>query len=112
MPAPLPAPGHMGVDYEQRVDFARLRDYRLGRATQSLESSQCGAFLLFGGSPHVGLGQGAENHDLVILQGDLYSREPAVWEPTGKPTFDRTELFLIHVLHNYTAISGKSRRVS
>ena len=23
-------PGHMGVDYEQRVDFARLRDYRLG----------------------------------------------------------------------------------
>ena len=30
--APLPAPGHMGVDYEERVDFARLRDYRIGRA--------------------------------------------------------------------------------
>jgi Xaa-Pro aminopeptidase len=44
---PLPAPGHMGVDYEQRVDFARLRDYRLGRAKQSLEASDCGAFLLF-----------------------------------------------------------------
>ena len=27
--APLPAPGHMGVDYEERVDFARLRDYRI-----------------------------------------------------------------------------------
>jgi Xaa-Pro aminopeptidase len=37
----------MGVDYEQRVDFARLRDYRLGRAKQSLEASDCGAFLLF-----------------------------------------------------------------
>jgi Xaa-Pro dipeptidase len=37
----------MGVDYEQRVDFARLRDYRLGRAKQSLEGSECGAFLLF-----------------------------------------------------------------
>jgi Xaa-Pro aminopeptidase len=44
---PLPAPGHMGVDYEQRVDFARLRDYRLGRAKASLDASDCGAFLLF-----------------------------------------------------------------
>ncbi|MCW2580127.1 MAG: peptidase [Blastococcus sp.] len=47
MVAPLAAPGHMGVDYEQRVDFARLRDYRLGRAKESLAASECGAFLLF-----------------------------------------------------------------
>ncbi len=46
-PTPLAAPGHMGVDYEQRVDFARLRDYRVGRAKESLEASECGAFLLF-----------------------------------------------------------------
>jgi Xaa-Pro aminopeptidase len=44
---PLPAPGHMGVDYEERVDFARLRDYRLDRAREALDSSECGAFLLF-----------------------------------------------------------------
>jgi Xaa-Pro aminopeptidase len=44
---PMAAPGHMGVDYEQRVDFGRLRDYRLGRAEESLEASGCGAFLLF-----------------------------------------------------------------
>jgi Xaa-Pro dipeptidase len=37
----------MGVDYEQRVDFARLRDYRLGRAKESLAAGECGAFLLF-----------------------------------------------------------------
>jgi Xaa-Pro dipeptidase len=37
----------MGVDYEERVDFARLRDYRLGRAKAALEASECGAFLLF-----------------------------------------------------------------
>ncbi|CAN3130806.1 M24 family metallopeptidase [Mycobacterium sp. smrl_JER01] len=43
----LGAPGHMGVDYEQRVDFARLRDYRIGRAKAALEASGCGAFLLF-----------------------------------------------------------------
>lgn len=45
--APLAAPGHMGVDYEERVNFDRLRQYRLARAKASLESSECGAFLLF-----------------------------------------------------------------
>jgi len=44
---PIAAPGHMAVDYEERVDFARLRDYRLARARASLEGSECGAFLLF-----------------------------------------------------------------
>ena len=44
---PLHAPGHMGVDFEERVDFDRLRDYRLGRASAALEASECGAFLLF-----------------------------------------------------------------
>jgi Xaa-Pro aminopeptidase len=45
--APLAAPGHMGVDYESRVDFDRLRKYRIGRAKDALNSSECGAFLLF-----------------------------------------------------------------
>jgi Xaa-Pro dipeptidase len=44
---PLPSPGHMGVDYEERVNFDRLREYRLGRAKASLAASECGAFLLF-----------------------------------------------------------------
>jgi len=44
---PLQAPGHMGVDYEMRVDFDRLRKYRIGRAKESLNASECGAFLLF-----------------------------------------------------------------
>lgn len=44
---PIPAPGHMGVDYEERVDFDRLRRYRIDRAKAALEASECGAFLLF-----------------------------------------------------------------
>ena len=44
---PLQAPGHMGVDYESRVDFDRLRKYRIGRAKESLNNSKCGSFLLF-----------------------------------------------------------------
>jgi Xaa-Pro aminopeptidase len=43
----IPAPGHAGVDYETRVDMDRLRRYRLSRACASLDSSECGAFLLF-----------------------------------------------------------------
>jgi Xaa-Pro aminopeptidase len=44
---PLAAPGHMGVDYEERVDFDRLRRHRLARAKEALAASGCGAFLLF-----------------------------------------------------------------
>ena len=44
---PIGAPGHMGVDYEERVDFARLREYRIARASAALAASECGAFLLF-----------------------------------------------------------------
>ncbi|QCX82762.1 putative peptidase (plasmid) [Streptomyces sp. YIM 121038] len=45
--APLPAPGHMSVDHEQRLDVDRLRRYRLDRARAALNASGCGAFLLF-----------------------------------------------------------------
>ena len=43
----IPAHGTMAVDFEQRVDFHRLREYRLARAMQALEATECGAFLLF-----------------------------------------------------------------
>jgi Xaa-Pro dipeptidase len=44
---PIAAPGPMGVDFEERVDFDRLRKYRLGRARAALEASELGALLLF-----------------------------------------------------------------
>jgi Xaa-Pro aminopeptidase len=40
-------PGHMGVDFEMRVDFDRLRSYRLTRARAALEASELSAILLF-----------------------------------------------------------------
>ncbi len=43
----IPSPGHSGVDFEKRVDFDRLRRYRLARAREALERSECGALLLF-----------------------------------------------------------------
>jgi Xaa-Pro dipeptidase len=44
---PLAAPGHTQVDFEERVDFRRLHDYRLGRVRQALAGSGLGALLLF-----------------------------------------------------------------
>jgi Xaa-Pro aminopeptidase len=44
---PLQAPGHMQVDFEERVDFQRLQAYRLGRVRQALAHSDLGALLLF-----------------------------------------------------------------
>ncbi len=43
----IAAPGIVGVDWEERVDYARLRDYRLARARQALEASDLGALLVF-----------------------------------------------------------------
>jgi Xaa-Pro dipeptidase len=37
----------MGVDFEERVDFDRLRRYRLSRTRAALEASDLGALLLF-----------------------------------------------------------------
>ncbi|MDQ1486079.1 MAG: Xaa-Pro dipeptidase [Actinomycetota bacterium] len=42
-----PSPGRMAVDFEERVDFIRLRRYRLDRAMAALENSELGAMLLF-----------------------------------------------------------------
>ncbi len=45
--ATSPAPGVMGVDWEDRVDFERLRQHRLARVRQMLEEFDLGAVLLF-----------------------------------------------------------------
>lgn len=47
-PLPVaPAPGHGLVDFEERVNFDRLRSYRLARIQQALEASELGAVLVF-----------------------------------------------------------------
>jgi Xaa-Pro dipeptidase len=41
----IPAPGHMAVDFEERVNFRRLHNYRLARAKQALAESDLGAIM-------------------------------------------------------------------
>ena len=45
---PVASPGAlMGVDWESRVDFERLRRYRMGRVKEKLNESSLGSLLLF-----------------------------------------------------------------
>jgi len=44
---PLASPGFKQVDFETRVDFQRLRKYRLSRSRNALKNSGLGALLLF-----------------------------------------------------------------
>ena len=84
MTRPLAAPGHMEVDYERRVDFARLRDYRLGRARAALEASECGAFLLFDFyniryTTHTWIG-GALGDKMIRYALLTRDRDPVLWD--------------------------------
>ncbi|HJV57151.1 MAG TPA: M24 family metallopeptidase, partial [Methylomirabilota bacterium] len=44
---PIQAPGHTQVDFEERVDFRRLHDYRIARTRSALAKSGLGALLVF-----------------------------------------------------------------
>src|SRR5437867_2719224 len=44
---PLHAPGHTQVDFEERINFRRLHDYRLARVRAALAASGLGALLSF-----------------------------------------------------------------
>src|SRR3954451_1247030 len=74
----------MAVDWEQRIDFTRLRSDRLEKARESLRSSSLGAVLLFDqnniryvSSTHIGEGARDKSARCVLLprEGD-----PVLWD--------------------------------
>src|SRR3990172_141867 len=80
----IPAPGLMGVDWEQRVDFNRLRNYRVARVREALENSELGGLLLFETSniryttsTHIGYWafNKLERYALITRTG-----EPRIWD--------------------------------
>ena len=82
--ATSPAPGIMGVDWEQRVDFDRLRHYRVARVREQLEQTDLGGILLFETSniryltsTHIGYWafNKGERYALITRTG-----EPRIWD--------------------------------
>ena len=82
--ATSPAPGLMAVDWEQRVEFNRLREYRVDRVRQQLDGSNLGGLLLFETSniryltsTHIGYWafNKGERYALVTRTG-----EPRIWD--------------------------------
>jgi Xaa-Pro aminopeptidase len=74
----------MAVDWEQRIDFARLRSDRLARAQQTLEASELGALLLFDPnniryttSTHIGEWARDKNARFVLLPRGA---DPILWD--------------------------------
>src|SRR5437667_857759 len=74
----------MGVDWEQRVDFASLRAGRLARAKAALDASDLGALLLFDPnniryvtSTHIGEWARDKNARYVLLPR---GHDPVLWD--------------------------------
>ncbi len=78
--ATTPAPGIAGVDWEVRVDFERLRTYRLARTRQALEASELGALLLFDTS-NIRYATGTQIGYWAFNKGERY----ALVTRTGRP---------------------------
>ncbi len=80
----LPTFGSMGVDWEQRVRFDRLREQRLARIASLLAGSELGALLCFDmvniryiTATHIGTwAQDKLNRFCLLPQGDL----PIMWD--------------------------------
>ena len=80
----IPAPGHSSVDFERRVDFDRLRAWRLARVRAALANSDCGALLLFDvnniryvSGTKIGEWERDKLCRFALLAAD---REPIVWD--------------------------------
>src|ERR1700693_1122835 len=79
-----PAPGRMYVDFEERLDFGRLRQYRLDRARQAMDNAGLGALLVFDNNhirylPGVAIGEWTRDK---LCRYALYTRtgELVLWD--------------------------------
>src|SRR5690348_12475862 len=80
----LPTHGTMAVDWEQRIDFDRLRRERLARIKSLLEKSEVGALLCFDmnnvryiTATHIGTWAQDKNSRFTLLSRGA---EPIVWD--------------------------------
>ncbi|MEX0700211.1 MAG: Xaa-Pro peptidase family protein [Acidimicrobiia bacterium] len=108
--ATTPAPGVMGVDWEIRVDFERLRQYRLGRVRRMLEEFDLGAVLLFETS-NIRYATATQIGYWAFNKGErwaLVTREgtPRIWDFGSAAKAHRLQL--PHLYDNKNSIGGNT----
>ena len=80
----IPSPGNAAVDFEERVNFRRLHNYRLARTRKAMQDSDLGALLCFDNnniryisSTTIGEWSRDKIARYCLLAGDL---DPHVWD--------------------------------
>jgi Xaa-Pro dipeptidase len=80
----LAAPGPINLDWEERFDLGRLREYRLARGRAALDASELGALLAFDmnnfrylTSTHIGEWARDKLITFALLTRD---GEPVIWD--------------------------------
>src|SRR6202140_1652054 len=107
---PLQSPGHTQVDFEERINFRRLHDYRLGRTRAALAGSGLGALLCF--DQHniryitsTGIGEWARDkltrYALLTGNGDPY-----IWDFGSAAKHDRMHAPWLHHDHCRAGLLG------
>jgi Xaa-Pro aminopeptidase len=108
--ATTPAPGIAGVDWEVRVDFERLRQYRMSRVQEQLEASELGAVLLFETS-NIRYATATQIGYWAFNKGERYAlimrgKEPRIWDFGSAAKAHRLQL--PHLYDESNAVGGNT----
>jgi len=108
--ATSPAPGVMGVDWENRVDFERLRQYRLARVKEMLERFDLGAVLLFETS-NIRYATATQIGYWAFNKGERYALvtrtgRPRIWDFGSAAKAHRLQL--PHMFDNENSVGGNT----
>jgi Xaa-Pro dipeptidase len=108
--ATTPAPGIAGVDWEVRVDFERLRRYRMARVQEQLEASELGAVLLFETS-NIRYATATQIGYWAFNKGERYAlimrgKEPRIWDFGSAAKAHRLQL--PHMYDESNAVGGNT----
>ena len=106
----LPSPGRMAVDFEERIDFRRLHNYRLGRTRQALKNSELGSLLCFDNnniryisSTTIGEWSRDKVARYCLLAGDA---EPHVWDFGSAAAHHRIYSTWLPAEHSHSGMIG------
>jgi len=104
------SPGHMAVDFEERIDFRRLHNYRLARTKAALKQSGLGALLLFDNnniryttSTTIGEWSRDKVARYALLAGD---EEPHLWDFGSAAAHHRLYATWMPQSHNHAGMLG------